>query len=59
MARSPGITDAERRARLGRVYRFLLSLAGKTTADDAKVDGPASSAAARSALQESETQAGG
>lgn len=32
MTRTPDLSEAERRARLGRVYRFLLSLGNKTAA---------------------------
>lgn len=39
MTKSAGLTSAERRARLGQVYRFLLGLANRTAVRD-EVDGP-------------------
>jgi hypothetical protein len=46
LVRSADLTNAERRARLGRVYRFLLGLADRASVRD-EVDGSARTAAAR------------
>ncbi|MDY6876790.1 MAG: hypothetical protein SWK90_11405 [Chloroflexota bacterium] len=56
MHRSPTITDAERRAKIGRVYRFLLSLQPDKTADAENPGRDTASAAGTPAQEHGSTE---